>query len=87
MRFQFLQVLLFTAAYAQIYDLSFDGAAVISLLWSLDSNPASTYNFYLCAGDETTDSYVCERQSCTYRTLIDLGHSITSHHEWSLCPW
>ncbi|KAI2715387.1 hypothetical protein CBS147332_5041 [Penicillium roqueforti] len=64
MRVQLLQVaLLFTAVYGQIssqittYDLSFDGAAVVSLLWGLDGEPTSTYNFYLCAGDETTGSY------------------------------
>ncbi|KAJ5788113.1 hypothetical protein N7457_003103 [Penicillium paradoxum] len=56
MRVQLLPLLL-AAAYAQISSLSFDGAAVISLLWSLDSEPNSAYNFYLCAGDETTDSY------------------------------
>lgn len=70
MRVQLLQVaLLFTAAYGQIssqissqittYDLSFDGAAPVSLLWGLDSESTSTYNFYLCAGDETTGAYVC----------------------------
>ncbi|CAI7665082.1 unnamed protein product [Penicillium glandicola] len=64
MRVQLLQVaLLFTAAYGQIssqittYDLSFDGAATVSLLWGLDNEPTSTYDFYLCAGDETTGSY------------------------------
>ncbi|KAJ5696338.1 hypothetical protein N7536_006750 [Penicillium majusculum] len=64
MRVQLLQVaLLFTAAYGQIssqittYDLSFDGAAPMSLLWGLDSESTSTYNFYLCAGDETTGAY------------------------------
>ncbi|KAJ5824439.1 hypothetical protein N7447_006779 [Penicillium robsamsonii] len=64
MRVQLLQVaLLFTAAYGQIGsqittdDMSFDGAAAVSLLWGLDSEPASTYDFYLCAGDETTGSY------------------------------
>ncbi|KAJ5170675.1 uncharacterized protein N7500_003458 [Penicillium coprophilum] len=64
MRVQLLQVaMLFAAAYGQIspqvttYALSFDGAAVVSLLWGLDSEPASTYDFYLCAGDETTGSY------------------------------
>ncbi|KAJ5365041.1 hypothetical protein N7517_007927 [Penicillium concentricum] len=64
MRVQLLQVsLLFTAAYGQIGsqittdDMSFDGAAAVSLLWGMDSDPASTYDFYLCAGDETTGSY------------------------------
>lgn len=66
MRLQLLQVaLLFTAAYGQIssqfttYDLSFDAAAPVSLLCGLECEPTSTYNFYLCAGDETTGSYVC----------------------------
>ncbi|KAJ5503079.1 hypothetical protein N7463_005953 [Penicillium fimorum] len=64
MRVQLLQVaLLFTAAYGQISSrittdgMSFDGAAGVSLLWGLDSEPSSTYDFYLCAGDETTGSY------------------------------
>lgn len=67
MRVQLLQVaLLFTAAYGQInsqittYDLSFDAAAPVSLLWGgLEDESTSTYNFYLCAGDETTGAYVC----------------------------
>ncbi|KAJ5990860.1 hypothetical protein N7499_011408 [Penicillium canescens] len=52
-------VLSFAAfAYAQITDgLSFDGGDVVSLLWGLDSETPSSYDFYLCAGDETTDSY------------------------------
>jgi hypothetical protein len=65
MRVQLLQAaLLFTAVYGQISsqittcDLSFDGAAPVSLLWGLEAEPTSTYNFYLCAGDETTGSYV-----------------------------
>jgi hypothetical protein len=65
MRIQLLQVaLLFTAVYGQFnsqittHGLSFDAAAAVSLLWSLESEPASTYNFYLCAGDEATGSYV-----------------------------
>ncbi|KZN92767.1 hypothetical protein EN45_029280 [Penicillium chrysogenum] len=64
MRVQLLQAaLLFTAVYGQISsrittcDLSFDGAAPVSLLWGLEAEPTSTYNFYLCAGDETTGSY------------------------------
>ncbi|OQE04353.1 hypothetical protein PENVUL_c034G08960 [Penicillium vulpinum] len=64
MRVQLLQAaLLFTAVHGQIssqittHDLSFDGAAAVSLIWGLNREAASTYNFYLCAGDETTDSY------------------------------
>lgn len=98
MRVQLFHVvaLLFTAAYGQIssqittYSLSFDGAAVVSLLWGLDTEPASNYNFYLCAGDETTGSYVCFFLSLFWhqanRTLC-IGHSITSHHEWRLYSW
>lgn len=65
MRIRLLQVaLFFTAVYGQIssqitaQNLSFDGAATVSLLWGLDGEPTSTYDFYLCAGDETTGSYV-----------------------------
>jgi hypothetical protein len=86
MRVQLLQVaLLFTAAYGQISsqitnDLSFDGAAAVSLLWGLDSDMTSTYDFYLCAGDETTGSYVwflfiLQRMELT----IYSGHSIASY--------
>ena len=65
MRIQVLPVatLLMTAygqAISQIADgLSFDGADTLSLLWGLNSEPSSSYDFYLCAGDESTDSYVC----------------------------
>jgi trehalose-6-phosphatase len=61
-------VLSFAAfAYAQITDgLSFDGGDVVSLLWGLDSETPSTYDFYLCAGDETTDSYVC----CSFEVRV-----------------
>ncbi|CAG8233802.1 unnamed protein product [Penicillium olsonii] len=37
--------------------LSFDGADAVSLLWGMDGAPTSRYDFYLCAGDETTDEY------------------------------
>jgi hypothetical protein len=65
MRIQVLPVaaLLLTAygqAISQVANgLSFDGADTVSLLWGLSSETSSTYDFYLCAGDESTDSYVC----------------------------
>ncbi|KAJ5770752.1 uncharacterized protein N7511_002803 [Penicillium nucicola] len=59
MRVQLPAVVLSFAALvcAQINGLSFDGGEVVSLLWGLDSEEPSNYDFYLCAGDETTDSY------------------------------
>ncbi|KAJ5333477.1 uncharacterized protein N7506_007260 [Penicillium brevicompactum] len=62
MRIQLLPVasLLWTA-YGQIVSpatgLSFDGAGAVSLFWGLDNDATSSYDFYLCAGDETTDKY------------------------------
>jgi hypothetical protein len=44
---------------SQVTGLTFDGADTVSLLWGLSSETTSSYDFYLCAGDETTDSYVC----------------------------
>ena len=97
MRVQLLQVaLLFTAAYGQIsskittYDLSFDGAAAVSLLWGLDGESTSTYDFYLCAGDERTGAYVCfslfaEMENIELTTFS--GHFITSHQQSCLCSW
>lgn len=63
MRIQLLPVItLGLVAYCQAISqnagLRFDGADAVSLLWGLDSEPTSSYDFYLCAGDETTDSYV-----------------------------
>lgn len=64
MRIQLLPVasLLWTA-YGHIVSpatgLSFDGAGAVSLFWGLDNDATSSYDFYLCAGDETTDKYVC----------------------------
>lgn len=63
MRIQLLPVItLGLVAYGQAISqnagLRFDGADAVSLLWGLDSEPTSSYDFYLCAGDETTDSYV-----------------------------
>lgn len=63
MRIQLLPVItLGLVAYGQAISqnagLSFDGADAVSLLWGLNSEPTSSYDFYLCAGDETTDSYV-----------------------------
>ncbi|KAJ5143115.1 uncharacterized protein N7515_001902 [Penicillium bovifimosum] len=64
MRVQLLQIaLLFTVVYGQFnpqtitHGLSFDAAAAVSLLWNMETEPGSTYNFYLCAGDEVTGSY------------------------------
>lgn len=63
MRIQLLPVITFgLIAYGQAISqnagLVFDGADAVSLLWGLNSEPTSSYDFYLCAGDETTDSYV-----------------------------
>jgi hypothetical protein len=38
--------------------LSFDGEDVVSLMWAFDGQTAGRYDFFLCAGDESTGSYV-----------------------------
>lgn len=76
MRVQLPAVVLSLAAsaYAQITDgLSFDGGDVVSLLWGLDSERPAFYDFYLCAGDETTDEYVC----CSFRGRVQYSVLIT----------
>jgi hypothetical protein len=61
---QFLSTLfvLFLAvvSHAQITvsGLTFDGGDVVSLFWAYQSDGPAKYNLYLCAGDETTNSYV-----------------------------
>ncbi|CAG8091194.1 unnamed protein product [Penicillium salamii] len=62
MRTQWLSVASFVwTAYGQavspVSSLTFDGAGAVSLFWGMDSAPTSRYDFYLCAGDETTDKY------------------------------
>lgn len=37
--------------------LSFDGQDVVKLMWAFDGQSSGSYDFYLCAGDET-GSYV-----------------------------
>ncbi|KAJ5750875.1 hypothetical protein N7533_007903 [Penicillium manginii] len=37
--------------------LSFDGEDVVSLMWAFDGQTAGRYDFFLCAGDESTGSY------------------------------
>ncbi|KAJ5084283.1 hypothetical protein NUU61_008862 [Penicillium alfredii] len=52
-------VVLLTAVYAQITSsgLTFDGGDVVTLAWALEGDGSTKYDFYLCAGDETTNSY------------------------------
>lgn len=38
--------------------LTFDGQDVVSLKWAFDGQTSGRYDFYLCAGDESTGSYV-----------------------------
>jgi hypothetical protein len=52
---------LFLISHAQIISangLTFDSGDVVSLGWSYESKGPAMYDLYLCAGDETTDSYV-----------------------------
>ncbi|KAJ5178919.1 hypothetical protein N7492_002129 [Penicillium capsulatum] len=49
---------LFAAVSAQtISGLSFDSRDVVSLVWGVDGALTAPYDFYLCAGDESTGSY------------------------------
>jgi hypothetical protein len=38
--------------------LTFDGRDTVSLVWAFDGETSGRYDFYLCAGDESTGSYV-----------------------------
>lgn len=38
--------------------LSFDGEDVVSLMWAFDGQSTGRYDFFLCAGDESTGTYV-----------------------------
>lgn len=38
--------------------LTFDGDDVVGLEWTFDGQSTGRYDFYLCAGDESTGSYV-----------------------------
>ncbi|GLI80669.1 cell wall synthesis protein kre9 precursor [Penicillium ochrochloron] len=49
---------LFTAVSAQtLSGLTFDGRDEVSLIWAFDGQTTGTYDFYLCAGDESTGAY------------------------------
>ncbi|KAJ5988313.1 hypothetical protein N7481_003523 [Penicillium waksmanii] len=37
--------------------LSFDGEDLVSFMWAFDGQSAGRYDFFLCAGDESTGSY------------------------------
>lgn len=41
-----------------ISGLTFDGRGEVSLIWAFDGETSGRYDFYLCAGDESTGSYV-----------------------------
>ena len=50
---------LFAAVSAQtISGLTFDGRDVVNLVWGFKGPTSARYDLYLCAGDETTGSYV-----------------------------
>lgn len=57
----FFALFLAAVSHAQIITatgLTFDAGDVVSLLWAYESNGPAMYDLHLCAGDETTDSYV-----------------------------
>lgn len=47
--------------------LTFDSRDEVSLTWAFDGQTTGRYDFYLCAGDESTGVYVSRVQSmhCT----------------------
>jgi hypothetical protein len=58
----------FAAASAQtLSGLTFDSGDEVSLIWAFDGQTTGRYDFYLCAGDESTGVYVSRVQSmhCT----------------------
>jgi len=80
--------LLGTVSAQTVSGLTFDGRNSVSLVWAFDGETPGRYDFYLCAGDESTGSYVSRSArsalySETCRTkLMDqttIGISSTSH--------
>ncbi|KAJ5674884.1 uncharacterized protein N7477_004818 [Penicillium maclennaniae] len=49
--------LLGTVSAQTLSGLTFDGRDSVSLVWALDRVTSGRYDFYLCAGDESTGSY------------------------------
>lgn len=41
--------------------LSFDSRGEVSLIWAFDGETSGRYDFYLCAGDESTEAYVSDK--------------------------
>lgn len=62
MRFDRLLSALFaylgTVSAQSLSGLTFDGRGEVSLVWAFDGKTSGRYDFYLCAGDESTGSYV-----------------------------
>lgn len=57
--------------------LTFDSHSEVSLTWAFDGQTTGRYDFYLCAGDESTGVYVsrvqsmhCTTQSREYRANL-----------------
>lgn len=81
---------LFTAVSAQtLSGLTFDGRDEVSLLWAFDGQTTGSYDFYLCAGDESTGAYVSG--TGTTRTgfkskQIYTGVFDARNHRRHLCP-
>lgn len=58
LRLSALFALLGLAPAQTLSGLSFDGKDVVSLMWAFDGQSAGRYDFFLCAGDESTGAYV-----------------------------
>lgn len=50
--------------------LTFDGDDVVSLEWTFDGQSTGRYDFYLCAGDESTGSYEYLERVITDETVV-----------------
>ncbi|KAJ5668831.1 hypothetical protein N7462_009901 [Penicillium macrosclerotiorum] len=50
-------VALKTTSAQTLSGLSFDGRDPVSLVWAFDGHTSGRYDFYLCAGDESTGAY------------------------------
>lgn len=82
---------LFTAVSAQtLSGLTFDGRDEVSLIWAFDGQTTGSYDFYLCAGDESTGAYVSGTASTQTRSRtkqIYTGVSNACNHRRHLCAW
>lgn len=89
-------ILIATTSAQTISGLTFDSRDVVSMIWGFEGAVPTHYDFWLCAGDETTGSYVGHPTLCSYfrsrfdreritpTGLIGTSHPRRAFHTWRL---